>query len=289
MTSMMPVRTGTEVLTGLARHPSAEWTARLHVDENDPLFFDHPLDHVPAMLLMEAVIRLAERASTAAGPGTPGVRLPLTDLRLHFTRLCEKDPPAHLAAAPAEGGRELSHRVWVTQHGRPTCTGEVSLAMPVRAVDRLDVAPAADRPPRAAAALVHKLHPESVLVGPLARDGGGLRCAVLAPPAGQMSRIHPAALLVEPVRQFTTMMCHVTEGIPLGWQFLLTSLNVSFAAMPEPMARLHLWSRESPKGRRARRSLVEIRTDAGTAGSVEFAFSLVPKSVYARLREAGRI
>ena len=38
----------------------------IRVDLRDPVFFDHPLDHVPGMLLVVAGLELAEHACDAA-------------------------------------------------------------------------------------------------------------------------------------------------------------------------------------------------------------------------------
>ncbi|KOG27888.1 ScbA/BarX family gamma-butyrolactone biosynthesis protein [Streptomyces resistomycificus] len=56
---------------------------RLRVDTAHPVFFDHPLDHVPGMLLLEA-------ARQAVAARTPGARLPVS-FRIAFHRYAELD------------------------------------------------------------------------------------------------------------------------------------------------------------------------------------------------------
>jgi hypothetical protein len=68
---------------------------RLRVDTAHPVFFDHPLDHVPGTLLLEAA-RQAVRARTA------GTRSPAS-FRIAFHRYAELDEPAWIAAADGDG------------------------------------------------------------------------------------------------------------------------------------------------------------------------------------------
>ena len=66
------------VVVSLADYVDAtdEFVASLIVDDSHPYFFDHPCDHVPGMLLLEACSQLALAAfaeTTGAAPGTAGV------------------------------------------------------------------------------------------------------------------------------------------------------------------------------------------------------------------------
>ncbi|KUO19108.1 ScbA/BarX family gamma-butyrolactone biosynthesis protein [Streptomyces dysideae] len=65
---------------------------RLRVDTAHPVFFDHPLDHVPGMLLLEA----ARQAVRARG------RLPVS-FHTVFHRYAELDRPTWIQAADADG------------------------------------------------------------------------------------------------------------------------------------------------------------------------------------------
>jgi len=69
---------------------------QLRVDTAHPVFFDHPLDHVPGMLLLEAA-RQAVRAHTG------GVRSPVS-FRITFDRYGELDEPAWIETADGAGG-----------------------------------------------------------------------------------------------------------------------------------------------------------------------------------------
>ncbi|MFJ8057864.1 ScbA/BarX family gamma-butyrolactone biosynthesis protein [Streptomyces sp. NPDC096142] len=85
-------------------------------DLRHPRFFDHPSDHVPGMVLLEA----ARQAACLAG-AAPGR---LNGCHLDALRFTEWDSPVHVACAPAEDGWTFQ----VAQDGEPTATGTLSFA-----------------------------------------------------------------------------------------------------------------------------------------------------------------
>ncbi|MFB9465887.1 ScbA/BarX family gamma-butyrolactone biosynthesis protein [Streptomyces cinereospinus] len=68
---------------------------RLRIDTAHPVFFDHPLDHAPGMLLLESA-RQAARV-TAPGAGTPAA------FRSVFHRYAELDQPVWIQASDENG------------------------------------------------------------------------------------------------------------------------------------------------------------------------------------------
>ncbi|WKX13450.1 ScbA/BarX family gamma-butyrolactone biosynthesis protein [Streptomyces sp. NL15-2K] len=68
---------------------------QLRVDTAHPVFFDHPLDHVPGMLLLEAV-RQAVRAHTS------GTRSPVA-FHITFHRYAELDMPTWIEVRDGDG------------------------------------------------------------------------------------------------------------------------------------------------------------------------------------------
>ncbi|MEV6121876.1 ScbA/BarX family gamma-butyrolactone biosynthesis protein [Streptomyces sp. NPDC052077] len=97
------------------------WTLR--VDTDHPVFFDHPVDHVPGMMLIEAA-----RQAARAAVGRPDALL--VDLRSEFTRYAELDAPCLIEARVLrpETPRELRVDVWGTQEGERVFTAELRLA-----------------------------------------------------------------------------------------------------------------------------------------------------------------
>ncbi|MFG1667114.1 ScbA/BarX family gamma-butyrolactone biosynthesis protein [Streptomyces sp. Y7] len=91
-----------DVVLARSGHPD-RW--RLRVDTAHAVFFDHPLDHVPGMLLLEAT-RQAVRARTAGGPRTP------VAFRAVFHQYTELDLPAWIEAfdRAGAGGTDIQVR-----------------------------------------------------------------------------------------------------------------------------------------------------------------------------------
>ncbi|WP_407842016.1 ScbA/BarX family gamma-butyrolactone biosynthesis protein (plasmid) [Streptomyces sp. DSM 116496] len=103
--------------------PGAANRWELRVDTAHPTFFDHPVDHVPGMVLLEAA-RQAAHAST----GMPGALL--VGLESNFERYAEFDAPCWIEAHPEperSSGRTLV-RVRGTQHARTVFTADLVLS-----------------------------------------------------------------------------------------------------------------------------------------------------------------
>ncbi|MGX9884230.1 ScbA/BarX family gamma-butyrolactone biosynthesis protein [Streptomyces sp. NPDC002276] len=81
-------------------------------DLRHPLFFDHPSDHIPGMVLLEA----ARQAVCLTSGNTSGR---LTGCRMTASRFTDWDPPAYVACEPGEEGWEFG----VTQGGAVTASG----------------------------------------------------------------------------------------------------------------------------------------------------------------------
>ncbi len=94
---------------------------RLRVDSRHHVLFDHPVDHVPGMVLLEAARQAA--ASVLAD----GEMLPMA-ITSHFTRFAELDAPCSIEATrlPAPGAGRGAVRVTGSQEGRPVFSSTVT-------------------------------------------------------------------------------------------------------------------------------------------------------------------
>ncbi|WP_217246061.1 ScbA/BarX family gamma-butyrolactone biosynthesis protein [Streptomyces sp. AC602_WCS936] len=111
------------VLAQAPGHPPYHWLLR--ADLSHPVLFDHPVDHAPGMLLLEA----ARQAALARCPQTATV----TGMTTRFIRYAEFDVPCLVSATPlptAPGGAERNRttRVTLTQDNRPVFTADVTTA-----------------------------------------------------------------------------------------------------------------------------------------------------------------
>ncbi|MEU9302662.1 ScbA/BarX family gamma-butyrolactone biosynthesis protein [Streptomyces sp. NPDC048269] len=108
------------VLSAAGPHAGPKW--RLRLDTTHPIFFDHPVDHVPGMVLIEAA-----RQAAHAGTGLPH-SLPV-QLTSAFERYVEFDSPCWIeaeASEPDTDGCVTSH-VRGSQDGQTTFTAAVTL------------------------------------------------------------------------------------------------------------------------------------------------------------------
>ncbi|WP_329275281.1 ScbA/BarX family gamma-butyrolactone biosynthesis protein [Streptomyces sp. NBC_01451] len=129
-----PARTGgaNGRVSGGVRGGANRWANRweLRVDTDHPILFDHPVDHVPGMLLIEAA-RQAARAAT----GRPDALL--LGLESRFTRYAELDAPCWIEARVARPGavgpgraQDLRVHVLATQQGERVFAADLVLRDP---------------------------------------------------------------------------------------------------------------------------------------------------------------
>ncbi|MFJ9409575.1 ScbA/BarX family gamma-butyrolactone biosynthesis protein [Streptomyces sp. NPDC101393] len=98
---------------------------QLRVDTSHPVLFDHPVDHAPGMLMVEA-------ARQAAQATTPGFTLPVS-VECSFERYAEMDAPIHVQARTTGGAATTRHtadgrqevEVAIEQHDQPVLTARI--------------------------------------------------------------------------------------------------------------------------------------------------------------------
>jgi A-factor biosynthesis hotdog domain len=84
---------------------------RVMVDQSNPFFFDHPQDHIPGPLILEAYRQAAIATATRDCGRSPAAAL-VTDLRVRLAGFAELDAPLECAAMvsdePEEGHVQIS-------------------------------------------------------------------------------------------------------------------------------------------------------------------------------------
>ncbi|OKK14341.1 transcriptional regulator [Streptomyces sp. CB00455] len=80
------------------------WRWQLRVDTAHPVLFDHPLDHVPGMLLLESVRQAGQALEPSWGALMP------TSMDVSFNRYVEFDTPCWIEAETASPGSVRSRR-----------------------------------------------------------------------------------------------------------------------------------------------------------------------------------
>jgi hypothetical protein len=230
-----PAGQGTESLGD----PRLVWEAALTVPQDDPYFFDHPLDHVPGMLMVEHLLGLVAHAN-----GHSGVAPNCGRLELNFGRFCELDQPAVMRAS-----EPLTPGEWqleILQGGEAVCTGVATCA--VRHTE-----PNATELPTATpvdAKVVHRSRPENVLIGDLGGHDGIFTAELINPPAGHYltrrgENDRSLGEVIEAVRQFGTLLGH-QQGVPHGAQMILTCMEVQLDRPVSRTERIWLRAAEVP-------------------------------------------
>jgi hypothetical protein len=118
-----------EVLWANREHDS--FSATLHVERENLFFFDHENDHVPGMLLLEGMRRLAlDIAGRYAhhGDAEPAIG----QMQLEFKNFAELDSPVQLLATQAEHGLDAAPpgaiHIEARQFGRVVASGSFAVA-----------------------------------------------------------------------------------------------------------------------------------------------------------------
>ena len=88
------------------------------VDEDDPTFYERPLDHVPGLLLLDAV-KQGTTAAVCRERSVPPSRVVVDSAEFLFSRFAELHAPVHCNVDLTEGLRAI--RAECTQGGRTVC------------------------------------------------------------------------------------------------------------------------------------------------------------------------
>lgn len=247
----------------------------VRVDLQDPVFFDHPIDHVPGMLLVVAGLELAEHAAM--------LRPANVSFRLTFAKFCELDAPVEVSASRETGRNSLEF----TQSGRSIARGllgrrETALPAELAPVPAFQ----SGSIPRE---LVHRADPGSIAVGPLTVDAGRVwvRVHEQAAIGGVPPRTGAIASIVEAARQFVIAILHLWGKQPMGAKMIFVGLtaDVPTAVPPDQMTRALSWHPTAPEQTgKLHIDVHAIGDRAIKVGSIVIASRCVDDVEYARLR-----
>jgi len=252
--------------------PSAgEWLTDLRIDQTDPFFFDHPLDHVPGMLL---VCAMADQARDhGAVPEYGRVKG-----SVNFRTMADLGPELLLRGEPAENGRR---NLRITQQSTLLADGwfEVSpeAGWPLSAGE--------PRSEPAEAELVHRARSENIMLGDPAVTEEQVTAAVLVPPdghalCGRRADRRSVRAVVEAGRQFSVWLTHRLGGWPLDTQILWLRVTADLPfGLPSSAPVALRWQVTGISGTRARLRFDLIAGDGAAEGGGRKVGSLVYMSM----------
>jgi hypothetical protein len=248
----------------------------VRVDPGDPVFFDHPLDHVPGMLLAVASLELAERASMLEPDNVT--------FRLTFTKFCEFHAPVELTVSREAGG---TGPIEVIQSGRTVVKGLLTPS-DTRPLIKWATVPALAGG-SISGELVHRANPRNIAIGPLTVNDGKVwtRAHELSAIGGLSPRAGAVASILEAARQFAIAILHRWGEQPLGIKMIFVGLTADIpTAMPmDHVARVLSWQVTSSE--QTRKLLIDVHTagdQARKVGSILVAVRCVDADEYAQLR-----
>jgi 3-hydroxymyristoyl/3-hydroxydecanoyl-(acyl carrier protein) dehydratase len=112
------------VLTPLRRGGARSYEASLVIEPDEPTFFDHPLDHVPGLYLLEGMQQVAT-AAACRELGADHSELFVAGFQVRFSRIAEFQPDVACSAVLDEDCRGAT--VACSQGGKVCCEGTVTI------------------------------------------------------------------------------------------------------------------------------------------------------------------
>jgi 2-oxo-3-(phosphooxy)propyl 3-oxoalkanoate synthase len=216
----------------------------LVVDCEDSFFYDHPLDHVPGMLIVSGLLDLV-RAEAGAVAGATGA-----SMSFNFYRFCENDDEIVLKSfqAVCDPHGQPTWKLSAEVGQRTVCDGHVSLIRKPGAENSV-AAPVRPGESLLKPELVHRTRPENILVGEAWWDEGRLRARVQQPTQTHPLRDRVLEYFIEAARQFATLAGHVGYQKSLDSKYIMRGLEAELPLTHPPGEVLMEWRSEPTDGR----------------------------------------
>ena len=147
-------------------------------DQSHPFFYDHPLDHVPGLLLIEAGFQMARawaRHADIAGDALCG-------FSVRFRRFCLHGAPIRLVLQSIAEGPVRTLGVALRQEGGGAADVTLRLGAPATGGDAVPHLPQALLPDPAPGVRLNKSDPANIMIGQPVETACG-HAALLLPPA----------------------------------------------------------------------------------------------------------
>lgn len=263
-----------------------EFRAQLIVDESHPYFFDHPLDHVPGILIFEASVQLAERF-LAENPELRQGRF-VAHASISFQRYTESQISTALTLT-VNGDQML---IQAAQAGAITSLITLTLKMPKWQNFTANERPRHLEYPELS--VLHKHKPENMLVARIEKvDADRYQAYAMPLSEGHFfhdgdEQYHSLVYLLEIARQSMMQMAHLIIGIPLGTPMNLVKLTLSLIT---PVPRQPVLIVESNKSKvieaddnTLARIINSFKIGEQTLGQVEITAQVMKKEYYLKQR-----
>lgn len=283
--------------SSLIGEPVSWMEAVLVVDEHEPFFFDHPLDHVPGTLQLFGLLDVVRTATGLRLGCKHGTRLRLS---ADFLMFCELGRETRLRFSEVTNTQSRTWNIQVEQGGHEACSGQLSLISEpgnMEAVspfdEHLDLGQRRDNneSDRIPAHYVNRVNPKNVMIGkPQACDDGQLQVSIISPCQGHFLQRaehggHSVEVLIEAARQVGVLLENMEFGRKDEIQMILESIT---ADIPCGLPLIPLALRATKAERRGRRVSHHIdligNSDNAILGDFHLRARTVAKAAYDRMR-----
>lgn len=275
------------------------YNAPLIVPEEHPYFFDHPLDHIPGILLLEGILQLCFIAAPGWLDLLKDQGMYIKNVEISFHHWCEKDRPIMVELTRKNVESSLQSRFAaqgrIMQNGNNICT--VDLEGTVAAAGNVPLSsifPPESHLPCPELKLLHKRHKENVLVSRLKPDGtDGYSCDLIKPAVNHIfsnrkSSFYSILYLLEAIRQFAMLLAHTIGKISLEVPIILLSFRFSLLGPVYRQTNLHLKAADHSEmnlGKKIVGSLVvTLHEPAGILGEGSLKSMIISQEEYQRQR-----
>ena len=283
--------------SSLIGEPVAWLEAALVVDQHEPFFFDHPLDHVPGTLQLFGLLDFVRTATGLELGYERGTRLQLS---IEFLAFCELGREARLRCSEVANTQSRTWNIRVEQDGYVACSGQLKL---INEPGNTETVPSSaehanlgqgtdnDEAERIPAHYVNRVNPKNVMIGkPQTGDSGLLQVSIVSPCQGHFLQRaghdgHGVEVLIEAAREVGVLLENREFGRKGEIQMILESIS---ADIPCGLPRIPLTLRATRTERRGRRVWHDVdiisHSEMAILGGFRLTARTVTKAAYSRMR-----
>lgn len=248
----------------------------LIADQRDTFYFDHPLDHLPATLLLDGAVDLAQASLSGH----------VAEMRVKFHRFGEIDEPVDVRLTQTSDASEWC-ALRFSARDEDLANGHVVLR---------DMPPARATPPARGPrpnpvdrALVHRHREDNVAIGGVVagQDESAAEILDLAAdhPLRHRDPAHRSPVeLIEAARQLTTCIGHAVWEIPDDWKYVFSAVGYEQRRLVAGDEPLRLRTSRMSLHRRRIDVVVELEAADGVVGSVAIEGLVAAPRIYRHLR-----
>ena len=203
-------------------------SAALRIDETHPYFFDHQLDHVPGILILEGISQLMELEIKHHQQPHSFSDYYINKFNLRFIKVCSKENTATITIQRLKDGSKSDYYGKVVQNTKAVCVFNLSINS-YKVQDKNHSL--SERTGIPEMKWLHKQHPENIIVGNLVKENNEISCRILSSPQGHIfteghSHWHSSCFALEASRQFFMLLAHQVYEVPLNRPIYLISIEL---------------------------------------------------------------